>query len=370
MALANVIEPERARVSLEHWLAGQLPGATEVRVRDVAIPSASGVSNETVLFSATWLEAEGPRERGLVARVSPGAGGGVIPTSYDLRTEYLAIRALHDHTDVPVPEPLWFEEDPSVLGAPFLVLDRLSGRVPADDPPFTTSGWVLELTSPQRTRLDDAGLATLARIHAVGPAALADVPGLQRTLEERIALYEAFYTRVAGDERVPNIDAGFRWLREHRPAEPDDARISWGDARPGNIMFGAEQEVVGVLDWEMIGFGAPELDLGWWLFFLRHHTEAMGVRVPDGMADRARTIDRYEELSGRRVDAAAVDFYEAFAGLRASVMMVRASQLMTEAGLLPPGHGMAQNNAMLQLFSSLAGLPAPDGSGVHFIGNR
>jgi len=370
MALVNAIDPGTARARLAGWLAERLPGATDVAVDDVTVPQASGVSNETVLFEATWREDGAPRRRGLVARVVPG-GEGVIPTTYDLATEHAVLRALHADGGVAVPEPLWHEPRADVLGAPFLVLERLTGRVPADDPPFTVEGWVQDLTPEQRGRLDDAALGALATVHATDPAILDGVPGLLRTVDERLDLYEAFYARIAGEEdRVPNVEAGFRWAREHRPDEPAEPRISWGDARPGNVVFADDQSVAGVLDWEMVGLGAPEMDLGWWLFFHRHHTEGIGAPVPEGMRDREATIARYEELSGAPVDRAAVDFHEAFAGLRASVMMIRAAQIMVDAGLLPPGNGMARSNLMLRLFSSLAGLPAPEGPGVHFIGNR
>lgn len=40
-------------------------------------------------------------------------------------------------------------------------------------------------------------------------------------------------------------------------------------------MFDDSQEVVAVLDWEIAGLGPPEMDLGYWLFFERHHTEGI-----------------------------------------------------------------------------------------------
>ena len=55
------------------------------------------------------------------------------------------MRALHDRTDVPAPNVLFSEPEPSVLGGPFLVMERIDGRVPPDDPPYTISGWLLEL---------------------------------------------------------------------------------------------------------------------------------------------------------------------------------------------------------------------------------
>ena len=58
--------------------------------------------------------------------------------------------------------------------------------------------------------------------------------------------------------------------------------LSWGDARIGNMMFGDDLAVNGVLDWEMVGLGSPDIELGWWLFILRHHTEGIGAPLPPG----------------------------------------------------------------------------------------
>jgi hypothetical protein len=45
-------------------------------------------------------------------------------------------------------------------------------RVPADDPPFSVTGWVLELSADARRKLCDNGLAVLAQVHAVDWKAL------------------------------------------------------------------------------------------------------------------------------------------------------------------------------------------------------
>lgn len=39
-----------------------------------------------------------------------------------------------------VPPPRWFEPDPAVLGAPFLVMSRVDGDAPADNPPYPIEG--------------------------------------------------------------------------------------------------------------------------------------------------------------------------------------------------------------------------------------
>lgn len=144
--------------------------------------------------------------------------------------------------------------------------------------------------------------------------------------------------------------------------------FSWGDARIGNMLFAGDLSVAGVLDWEMVGLGSPELDLAWWLFLLRHHTEGIGAPLPPGFPTTEETVARYQELTGHTVKH--LHFYEAFSGLRLSILMVRAAHMMIAAGLMSPDAPMAFNNPASQLLAKTLDLPAPTGAAVSFIGNR
>src|ERR1700753_221282 len=165
MALKNTIDTELAAKRLADWLASKWPDAQGITVTDVQVPGAGGLSNETVLFTTNWRDADGEQSRGMVARVQPD-GPGVFP-DYDLSKEAAVIKALADHSPVPVPRVYFFEEDPSVFGAPFLVMERIDGRIPADDPPFTAAGWVLDLTAEQRNSMRHNSIDVLVQIHGV-----------------------------------------------------------------------------------------------------------------------------------------------------------------------------------------------------------
>ncbi|MDT7655768.1 MAG: hypothetical protein QOF38_483 [Pseudonocardiales bacterium] len=123
-----------------------------------------------------------------------------------------------------------------------------------------------------------------------------------------------------------------------------------------------------VLDWEMVALASRELELGWWLFLIRHHTEGIGLPLPEGIPDAAESIARYEQITGHQVRD--IDYYEIFAGTRLAIIMVRAAHMMITAGLLPPDATMAVNNPASQLVAKLLGLPAPTGEAISFIGNR
>jgi aminoglycoside phosphotransferase (APT) family kinase protein len=370
MALKNVVDTELAAKRLANWLASKLPDALGITVTDVQVPGAGGLSNETVLFTANWSEADGEHSQGLVARVQPDGPG--VFSSYDLDKEAAVIRALADHSPVPVPRVFFFEDDPSVFGAPFLVMQRIDGRIPADDPPFTAAGWVLDLTPDQRSRMWHNSIDVLAQIHSVDWRALGleflDTPENHSGLEAGLAHWRRTFEWAAEGEPNPTLEAALRWLDANRPDRDEPKVLNWGDARVGNIIFSDELAAAGVLDWEMVGLASREQDLGWWLFLMRHHTEGVGLPLPAGIPDRDETIDYYQKTTGHELRD--LDYYEIFAGTQLAILMVRAAHMMIAAGLLPSDSPMAQSNPPSQLVAKLLELPAPTGLTTSFIGNR
>jgi aminoglycoside phosphotransferase (APT) family kinase protein len=369
MALANK-DPQELEDALLTWLQAQLPGATDVRIDKLTVPQASGLSNLTILFDAAWTQDGEAHAEALVARVAPD--GPAVFMTYDLGKEFRVMRALADRTPVPVPRTRWVEEDPAHLGAPFLVMDRASGEIPADDPPFTTGGWVLDLDDAGRRTLVERSLQVLADLHAVdwqglGLGFLAPEDGSD-PFDRDLALWREVFDWARDGGGNPTVEAGLAWLDEHRPDDDRAPVLNWGDARPGNLMFGEDLAVNAVLDWEMVTVGQPDAELGWYLFMQRHHTEGIGAPLPSGFPDRDETIALYERLSGRAVPH--VDYYEVYAAVRLSILMHRAGTLMIEVGLMPPEATMHLNNPASQLLAKLIGAPAPTGESQSFIGNR
>lgn len=63
---------DRTAKVLADWLGDQMPTAADVAVTDLALPQA-GASNETILFTASWVEHDQPNLAQLVLRVQPDA---------------------------------------------------------------------------------------------------------------------------------------------------------------------------------------------------------------------------------------------------------------------------------------------------------
>jgi aminoglycoside phosphotransferase (APT) family kinase protein len=371
MALLNKLDADHASRQLSAWLAVKLPDAEDVTVTDVKIPQSAGMSMTTILFDAAWREKGEDKLLHLVARVAPAAPG--VFKDPDLAREFTVIRALGHSTEIKVPTARWLEEDPSVLGSPFMVLDRAYGEVPSDDPPYVVEGWVLDLEPAQRGELYDHALDVIKQIHAVDWKAVGldslDEPHFgQVGIDQQIGHWEDFYAWAGDGQPSATIDAAFEWAKANKPTG-EELVLNWGDPRIGNVIYNPDDlGVQAVLDWEMATIASPEMDLGWFVFFVRYYSEGIGAEIPAGLQNRAQLIARYEEITGRAVKH--VDFYEAFAALRLSILMLRAGQLMIAGGALPPDNPMPFSNPASQLLAKLLDLPAPAGEATSFVGNR
>lgn len=309
-------DPEEIAARLRPWLSGH--AGAEATITDLQIPESNGMSCETVLFDASW---DGATHQ-LVAKIAPDPGAVPVFPTYDMGRQFHVMRAVAEHSQVPVPQMRWLEEDTSVLGVPFFVMQRLYGEVPPDVMPYNFGSWLSEASEADQRRLQDNSVNVLAGLHAIdvnqvsflGPAGLS----------AHVASQRAFYDWVCGDGiRSPLIEQGFAWLIEHWPASEGDSVLSWGDARIGNIMY-QDFTPTAVLDWEMAALAPREVDLGWFIFLHRFFEDiAAGFDLP-GMPNFLRRQDvcaTYERLTAYQPKD--LDFYLVYAALRHAIIMFR-----------------------------------------------
>jgi aminoglycoside phosphotransferase (APT) family kinase protein len=353
-------DPELTRTTLQAWLQGKLPGATEVAVTAMQTPASNGFSAETLMFEASWRTADGAarRER-LVGKVAP-TGFQIFPEPRF--AEQFRLLQILAGTGIPVPAVHWHEPDPAVLGAPFYVMSRIDGDVPTDMPPYHTGGWLTETSPAERESIWWSGVSVLTQVHALDVTRLGlefvdQVSYGPTGLRQRLAYYQ-HYLDWAYEGSVPVVDQALRWLHEHRPAETRDPVLLWGDSRIGNIIFRSGRAVA-VLDWEMATLGQPEEDLAWFLLLDRHHSEGVGADRLAGFPDAAQTIARYQQLTGRTL--ANMDYYEVLSATKFAIVMARIGQLFISYELVPPDNDFPYNNTASQLLARILGLPPPGG---------
>ena len=351
-----ILPPDPARADqvaarLGGWLAPRVGARGPVSVAHIGAPPLNGSSNETWVIDATWDGPQGAAQGGFVVRMAPK--GRLLYHHYDLDLQYRTMSALAA-TTIPVPPLVGYEDDLAVLGEPFYVMAKVEGDAPPDLPPFTVAGWVHDASPQVQGELHQAGLEMLARIHRLDPASVA-LDFLPTGFDDLFARTEDWY-RWAAPDGHPVLDLVLDWLRANRPVDPSPDVVNWGDARLGNMLFSQGQPVA-VLDWEMAAVVPPEVDLGWWLFLNRHHTDGLGVPRLPGFPSDAQTALRYAAAVGRPVRH--LRYFEAFAGFRFGIIVLRAYQAALEDGSMAgQGSGVVDNSCNRMLVNDL-GLPAP-----------
>lgn len=330
---------DQFRDRLTAWLADrdEVDASAGVEVSEVHRPESSGMSNISVLFDAAWNPADedgtggspGRHSAQLVSRMCPQDDALPVFPVYDLQKQFDVMRVVGEHTDLPVPRARWLEQDPTILGTPFLVMDRVTGQAPVDNPPYVFEGWLLAMDPEERREFQRESVAVLAGVHRIpGPSdllpSLAPAPGegsLRAHVDEQRAYYE-WTTREDG-LRVPVIERAFDWIGSHWPAETGPDVLSWGDARIGNILYEGTTPTA-VLDWEMAATAHAEVDLGWFLYFhdlYQDLAEIFGFPgIPD-LFDHHQVVEQYEQLTGATVRD--LPFYYVYAGLRQAIILSR-----------------------------------------------
>ncbi|MGD9703561.1 MAG: phosphotransferase family protein [Acidimicrobiia bacterium] len=349
----------RLRARLTEWLAARLPSPT---ISDFVVPATNGMSSETILFDAEWDDDGARRTERYVIRLPPDPSAEPVFRDYDMPRQFHAMRLVGARTDVAVPATVWLEPDPTPLGAPFFVMQRVDGLVPPDVMPYPFGdNWFFDADPDDQARLQQASIDVLAKIHSI-PADDADAaflgiaaPG-DTCLRRHVNDQRSFYEWVAADGvRSPLIERGFEWLEEHWPADEGDSVVSWGDARIGNIIY-RDFVPVAVLDWEMAGHGPREVDLGWMIFihrFFQDLTEQYGMPGMPAFMRTAEVAAAYEALTGHTPRD--LHWHIFYAAIRHAIVMFRITRRQIRFGeaVMPedPDHAFLHHQTVADMIA-------------------
>ena len=324
------------------WLVGKMPQAQQLEITEFTLPTA-GASNETLLFSASWLEDDERCQRGLVVRLQP-ADVGIFP-HYNLALQFQTMAALAT-SDVPVPEVLALEQDERVLGRPFYVMAQVDGRYLADNPPYHMDGWLTECSSQERGAIWRNAIAEIAGINRVdwqslGFDKICSYAPYDTPLQAQLVEYEAFLRWAEELNRpYPKLWACLAWLQENQP-DKQPVALCWGDAKASNLMMSGT-DICATLDWEMVHLGNPVHDLAWWLVLDGSFTEGLGMPPLEGIPDREELIALWQSKSGHSVKDLA--YYEFFSVFQFGVIMARVGTLLTAKGFFAASDEFDLNN--------------------------
>lgn len=292
--------------TLEAWLREHVPDLSG----DMAVAQfPGGHANLTYCISFG--------EREVVVRRPPF--GEIPPGAHDMAREFRVLSGLNPVFDR-APQALAYCEDESVIGAPFLVVERRRGVVVRASVPDS-----LASLPDVKHRLSGALVDALAEFHAIDPAAA----GLERLgrpdgfVERQLAGWHDRWQRAA-PEPMPVFDEVHARLVASRPS-PSRVSLIHNDFKFDNCMFaeGDPDRVTSILDWDMTTVGDPLVDLGTLLSYWKEPTDAID-RSPTvdldmtGFITRAEVVERYGAV-GHDVDG--IEWYEAFATWKLAIVL-------------------------------------------------
>ncbi|MFJ8648091.1 phosphotransferase family protein [Streptomyces sp. NPDC093546] len=294
------LDPEQLRGFLDRERPGLVSGPLSARIVE------GGRSNLTYVVTdgtGRWVVRRPPL-------------GHVLATAHDMKREHRVISALHP-TPVPVPEPVVLCEDESVLGAPFYVMEFVTGT------PYRTAEQLAPLGA-ERTRAALLGLVdTLVDLHAVEPEAvgLGDFGRPDGFLDRQLRRWGK-QLDASRSRELAGIDELHATLGRRLPVSPA-AAVVHGDYRLDNVLLGEDDCVNAVLDWEMSTLGDPLTDVGLLsMYSVRLDLPGSPISTTaaaPGHPSPGELIARYAERSGR--DVSALPWYTAFAWFKLAVIL-------------------------------------------------
>ena len=229
-------------LKLQEWFGDNVPSAGKI---EKVVQFKGGQSNPTYKISSTNQEF-------VLRRKPPGI---LLPSAHAVDREYKVITALQN-TEVPVPKTYGLCEDADIIGTPFFVMDFLDGTVYWD--------LLLSEKSPQeRMEIYANKNKVIAELHNVDyeSVGLSNYGKPGNYIARQVSRWTKQYL-ASETENIPAMNNLIDWLPPNIPDE-DETSIVHGDYRLDNMVFCSNNNVMGVLDWELSTLGHPIADFNY-----------------------------------------------------------------------------------------------------------
>ena len=270
------------RERFEAYLKARSPSVPDLKLTEFrVIPG--GFSKHTVTFDT---EDSVNGRQSFVIRLEPPVKFMELD-GMDIRREYPVVCYAYKH-GVPVAEPMWIEEDQSLLGMRFFVSRKVPGEV---------FGTVKETNKPLPDDIMGKLARTIAGIHKVPIDR--DDPLIQKshlakwlnypTLAANTRGFVDYWANQAVINRMgpsPIITRALDWMKANVPPDDELFCLVHGDFGLHNVMI-ENGEVIAMLDWENSRIGDPAEEFA--RFFAGTH----------GKIDQDEFVELYREAGGK-----------------------------------------------------------------------
>jgi aminoglycoside phosphotransferase (APT) family kinase protein len=246
----------------------------------------------------------------------------VAATSHDMKREYRVLSKLW-RAFPKAPRAFLFCDDPDVIGADFVVMERRNGIVVRHKVPDEFGGGADPVAN---RKLSEVVVDTLIEFHQVDPVAI-DLGALGKPegfLERQVTGWAARYERARTDD-VPIADEINQWLLDHRPESPPFTLVH-NDWKLDNMAVATDDpgRCVAVYDWDMCTLGDPLCDFGTLLGLWSNAGESLAGNNPmptqtPGFLTREEVTRRYCDRLG--FDPAVVPYYIVFGTFKMAVVL-------------------------------------------------
>jgi aminoglycoside phosphotransferase (APT) family kinase protein len=250
--------------------------------------------------------------------------GHIMPSAHDMGREFRVLSGLNS-VSYPTPRTRGYCEDESVIGAKFMMMDFVDGRV------IESAQTASSLSTSKAGEISQKLVDTLARLHAVDPAAAGlDQLGKPAGYLQRQVKRWGEQWQITKTRELPEIETLHAWLETAISKVPEDlpTSIVHGDYRIDNVILARDKsQIVAVLDWEMSTLGDPVSDLAISLVYWSQATDTLRKKIPvaedvtsgPGFWSRQQVLDRYVSQTG--LDISHLDECVALACFKLAVIM-------------------------------------------------
>ena len=270
-------------LKLQEWFGDNIPSAGKI---DKVVQFKGGQSNPTYKISST-------NQVFVLRRKPPGI---LLPSAHAVDREYKVITALQN-TEVPVPKTYGLCEDADIIGTPFFVMDFLDGTVYWD--------LLLSEKSPQeRMEIYANKNKVIAELHNVDyeSVGLSDYGKPGNYIARQVSRWTKQYL-ASETENIPAMINLIDWLPPNIPDE-DETSIVHGDYRLDNMVFCSNNNVMGVLDWELSTLGHPIADFNYHCISWKNIPQLADQKFcnENGIPTEEEYRNMYSRYTGKKLD--------------------------------------------------------------------